>query len=108
MLPKNRRAGTQEVDQIFKEGRSVTSSTFHFKFIRRKDSLPPKVSFVAPKGIAKIAVKRNLLRRRGYLALKKRINGFPLGISGVFIFKKYQDDSSIISDEIKAILDKIN
>ena len=59
------------------------------------------------KNIAKIAVRRNLLRRKGYTVLRKYINRFPIGITGAFIFKKYQDDMSRIEDEIKNILNKI-
>jgi hypothetical protein len=58
--------------------------------------------------VAKLAVKRNLLRRRGYIALEKHLDRFPLGLIGVFIFKKYQDDVSILSNEIENILSKIN
>jgi len=120
MLPKKNRVDTKEVDKIFKEGRFIVSPSFTFKFIQHATSqtcgnshmsdlwLEPKISFIAPKSIAKLAVKRNLLRRRGYIALSKYINQFPLGFIGVFIFKKYQDDILTLENEIKTILKKIN
>lgn len=120
MLPKKNRVVTKEVDKIFKEGRFIVSPSFTFKYIKvptdltcgdfnRSDlCLKPKISFIAPKNVAKLAVKRNLLRRRGYIALAKYIHQFPLGMIGVLIFKKYQDDVSVIENEIKTILSKIN
>ena len=62
---------------------------------------------IAPKAVSRLAVKRNLLRRRGYRALEKYINEIP-SLLGVFIFKKYQDDVSILENEIKNIFNKIN
>jgi hypothetical protein len=36
------------------------------------------------------------------------LDHFPFGIRGVFVFKKYQYDTSIIENEIKTIRNKIN
>ena len=107
MLPKKNRVIKKEVDLIFKQGRFITSPNLTFKYVKNQNQ-GVKISFIAPKSVAKLAVKRNLLRRRGYSALGKHINQFPLGIIGVFIFKKYQDDISILENEIKNILAKIN
>ena len=108
MLPKKNRVGTKEVARIFKEGRSLGSSFVTFKYIKQLEVKSTQISFVVPKSVAKFAVKRNLLRRRGYLALNKHIESFPAGMQGVFVFKKYQDDISILEHEIKEILRKIN
>ena len=107
MLPKKNRASTKEVEKIFKEGRFIVSPSFTFKYIKNNEN-GVKVSFLAPKSVAKLAVTRNLLRRRGYTAFEKNIKLSIHDIIGVFIFKKYQDDVSIISNEIKNILIKIN
>jgi ribonuclease P protein component len=108
MLPKKNRVGTREVDNIFKEGRILASPHLSFRYIKNASKEEAKISFIASKNVAKLAVKRNLLRRRGYSALKKFIHLFPLGVLGVFVFKKYQDDISILENEIKNILGKIN
>jgi len=115
MLPKKNRADTKTVERIFKacpptgrDGSFFNSANLTFKFIMTRDSAPPRISIITPKSIAKIAVKRNLLKRRGYTALQKHIDKFPAGLLGVFIFKKYQDDISIIENEIKNVLNKIN
>ncbi len=108
MLPKINRADKKAVEKVFNSGKFINSTFLTFKFILTKDPSPPRISFIAPKNIAKLAVKRNLLRRLGYNILKNYIENFPQGIIAVFIYKKYQDDISIIEDEIKSILNKIN
>ena len=107
MLKKKNRANTGEVEKIFKEGRFVNSLNLTFKYIKTNEK-ETRISFIAPKSVAKLAVKRNFQRRKGYSVLKKYINSFPAGILGVFVFKKYQEDTLIIENEIKNILSKIN
>ena len=107
MLPKKNRVSTKEVEIIFQKGRFFNSLSLTFKYIKT-DNKEVKISFIAPKSVAKLAVKRNLLRRRGYNALEKYLNQFPAGTVGVFIFKKYQDDILMLENEIKNILAKIN
>ncbi|MFA5778023.1 MAG: ribonuclease P protein component [Candidatus Paceibacterota bacterium] len=108
MLPKKNRADKKAIEKIFKEGKFLNSLNLTFKFVIIRDLETPRISFVAPKSIAKLAVQRNLLRRRGYSALKKYFKVFPAGILGVFVFKKYQEDILILENEIKTILSKIN
>lgn len=108
MLPKKSRVNKKDIDFLFKEGNSIHSSSLNFKFILTTDTTLPRISFITPKSVAKLAVKRNLLRRRGYDALRKYIHSFPLGLIGAFIFKRYQDDVPMIENEIKTILSKIN
>lgn len=108
MLSKKNRVSKKEVDLIFKKGKFITSLDYlTFKYLK-SNNLEVKISFIAPKSVAKLAVKRNLLRRRGYLALGEYLDQFPAGIIGVFIFKKYQDDILMLENEIKTILAKIN
>ena len=107
MLPRKNRVGTKSIDEIFRRGKILSSPNLTFKFINTPTQ-DKKISFIAPKSVAKLAVKRNKLRRLGYSVLKKYINNFPVGLTGVFIFKKYQEDIFTIENEIKNILDKIN
>ena len=95
------------MEKIFKEGKILNSPNLTFRFINTQ-SKEKRISFIAPKNIAKLATKRNLLRRYGYGVLRKYINDFPAGLVGVFVFKKYQEDIAIIENEIKSILSKIN
>ena len=107
MLSKINRIDRKGVEQIFKSGRFINSTHLSFKFILTQTNISPQVSFIVPKTVSKLAVKRNALRRIGYNALKKYIDIFPLGIKGVFIFKKTQENISILENEIKEILQKI-
>jgi len=114
MLPKKNRVSTKEVDKIFKacppngrEGKFVISPNLTFKYLKNDDK-SVKISFLVPKNIVKLVVKRNLLRRRGYSALEKFFKFSPSGIVGVFVFKKYQDDITILENEIKTIFSKIH
>ncbi len=96
------------VEKVFKEGKSLSLATFSFRFIVSPDTKTPQISVIVPKTLSKKAVDRNSLRRKGYLALKKFINNFPKEIIGVVVFKQYQNDISIIEDDIKKIINKIN
>ncbi len=107
MLLKQNRVDKKTVEEIFKEGKFVNSPSLTFKFVLKKGNTLPKISFIAPKRVAKLAIKRNLLKRRGYSAFKKQIKDFPIGLFGVFIFKRHQDDASILENEIKTILHKL-
>lgn len=108
MLPKKNRVDKKGIDLIFKKGSFLNSPSFTFKFISNHNSSNPQISFITPKSVAKLAVKRNSLRRKGYSVLSKYIDQFPLGTLGVFIFKKIEDNISKIDYEIKNILTKIN
>jgi ribonuclease P protein component len=107
MLPKTNRVTKKDVDLLFKQSKFITSPVFTFKYLLTNNK-QTKISFIAPKSVAKMAVKRNLLRRRGYNVLGKYIGQFPSGLVGVFIFKKYEEDISTIEQEIKNIFDKVN
>ena len=115
MLPKKNRVDKKSIDEIFKacppigrEGSFINSNSLTFKFLLKNGSKIRRISFIAPKNVAKFAVKRNLLRRRGYSALEKHIKQFPFGLLGVFIFKKPLNSVLEIENEIKNILNKIN
>ncbi|OGI81883.1 hypothetical protein A3I95_00430 [Candidatus Nomurabacteria bacterium RIFCSPLOWO2_02_FULL_44_12] len=108
MLPKKNRAGRREIEKIFQKGKFIFSSGLNFKFILNRNGENRRISFVVPKNIVQTAVKRNLLRRRGYVALKKYLNKFPAGILGTLIFKKPEENISIIENDIENILNKIN
>ncbi|KKQ21388.1 MAG: Ribonuclease P protein component [Candidatus Nomurabacteria bacterium GW2011_GWA1_37_20] len=107
MLPKKNRADKKAVEEIFKKGKFIDSLNLTFKFLITPEK-ERKISFIAPKSIAKKAVERNYLRRLGYSALEKILNNFPAGIMGVFIFKRYENNILIIENEVKNILNKIN
>ena len=107
MLPKINRVDTKTVEKVFKVGKFLNSPLLTFKFIQNKDILPPKVSFTAPKSVAKKAVERNLLRRIGYKTIAKYMQNLPQGLKGVFVFRKNIFKEADLDKEIKDILNKI-
>lgn len=107
MLSKKNRVDKKAVEKVFKEGKVLNSSFLTFKFILKDTPLVPRISFIVPKNVAKLAVRRNLLRRLGYTALREHLGGLP-ALLGVFIFKKYQNNISILENEIKDIFNRIN
>jgi ribonuclease P protein component len=111
MTPKKNRLEIRAVKKVFAEGRFLSTPYFTFKFIQaRQDKGPtnPQISFIVPKSVAKLAVKRNLLRRRGYSALRKYLPVFPRGMQAVLVFKKQETDILTIENEIKKILDRLH
>ncbi len=107
MLPKKNRVDRKGVNLLFKEGKSLVSPILSFRFIIKSTKSPAQISFTTPKSIAKLAVIRNKLRRRGYTAVQKHLNNFPSGIMGVFVFRKYEDDVSKIEQDIKSFFNRI-
>lgn len=106
MISKKHRVNKDLFDKIFKQGVMIHSPIFMFKYIK---SLENKglFAFVAPKTVAKSAVKRNSLRRKGYNSLRNI--GILTGISGVFFYKKGSEgaNSKEIKESIELILKNI-
>lgn len=76
-----------------KEGKVLNSSFFVFRYIKQNT---PQYAFVAPKSIAKMATKRNKLRRRGY----NIIRSLPIkSVAGIFFYKKQGVEAKI--EEVK-------
>lgn len=107
MLSKKHRVDRKGINILFMEGRSITSLSLSFRFIVNSNPNHPRISFTAPKSVARLGVMRNKLRRLGYKALGKYISEFPRGTLGVFIFRAYEDDISKIEQAIAEILARI-
>jgi ribonuclease P protein component len=110
MLPKNNRADKKAVEKIFKKGAFISSSSLNLRYVLENNTTSLRISFVVPKAVEKKAVRRNYLRRRGYIILKKYFSKIPNGFLGVFIFNKIKEKdflSEIIEKDIKIILTKL-
>lgn len=106
MLSKQNRISKNDFNIIFKNGKTILSPIFVFKYQKNLEN-QGRFSFVVPKTVVKSAVKRNSLRRKGFNSLKNK--GFP-AISGIFIYKKGVDKDTPISEireNIRIILEKI-
>lgn len=88
MIPKKNRNSQKSIDLIFKKGKFINSQNINLKFYLDKEYPNIRVSFVVPKSVAKSAVKRNALRRRGYQVISKYIHSLPAGFNGAFLFGK--------------------
>lgn len=83
MFLKKKKVTKKLFEQIMKNGVVFYGSFFVFRVFVNLDT--PQYAFVAPKNIAKTAVARNKLRRRGYGALRE----FSVKNSqGIFFYKK--------------------
>ena len=120
MLPKKNRTDKKTVEKIFQKGTFMGSTNLVLKYVKENNQEIPQISFIAPKGVAKKAVNRNQLRRRGYSILKKYIAYFPSGFSGTFIFgknslmlfggekTKIKNPNQNLENEIKIILKRLH
>jgi len=87
MLPKKNRANKKTIDLIYKKGKTIFSPVLVLKYL--KNTAPDKkISFLVSRAVARRAVKRNLLKRRGYVVLEKYFSKIPVGFYGVFVYGK--------------------
>lgn len=114
MLPKNTRLNKNDIEILFKKSFFANSDNLTLKFLNNQANLT-KIAFITPKNVSKLAVKRNLLKRRGYNIIKKYINLLPEGFVGAFVFGKkslgvfgVKNGVQELENEIKTILKKIN
>ena len=84
MLPKSRRLTAREVREVLKEGRSERAGGVSARYTGSQGS---KVSVVVSSKVARLAVQRNTLRRKGYRALAQ-LKNLPKVHMVVFILRK--------------------
>ena len=63
-------------------------SPFFTLFVYKNINNKSQFSFLCSKKVSKTAVRRNLLRRRGYNAIKKKVDSIKSGFYCVFTYKK--------------------
>lgn len=68
MLPKRSRLSAREVEKVLTQGRFSRSGVLDMKYIKAEG--PLRASAIVPKATAKLAAKRNSVRRALYRALK--------------------------------------
>lgn len=103
MLPKKKRITKDVFQTILKKGNIVSGSFFLFRYIREPN---PRYVFVVSKKIAKTAVKRSSLRRKGYNILRQHN---LKNCAGIFFYKKEALGANIneLKKDIDFILEKI-
>jgi ribonuclease P protein component len=106
MLPKKNRLTRQELDRVFKEGKTISGDYLYLKFLPSEDKALTQISAVVPKTISKKAVIRNRFRRKIYNSILASAKTPP--IKGVVVINK--DISKLsepqLNNEINKLLNK--
>lgn len=107
MLARNRRISKANFKSF---GRAVSyhSPILSLLIYKKQDQTASQFSFICSKKVAKKAVKRNLLRRRGYNVMGKLLANIKSGSYFVFSFKKGAEEAKYIDieREIRLLLEK--
>ncbi|MCX6738866.1 MAG: ribonuclease P protein component [Candidatus Parcubacteria bacterium] len=112
MFPKKNRITKTGFDELMKKGRVLHSHSFSLRYSKGVNVLP-RFAFVVSKKVAKNAVDRNVLRRRGFSLLRDlgilKKEDLWKGFSGAFFYKKEGKEvkNSELKKEIEEILKKI-
>lgn len=103
MILKKKRVNKKAFQSIMDKGNIVHGSFFILRYLKQDF---PQYAFVAPKKIAKGAVERNSLRRKGYNILRFYD---PKSCAGIFFYKKeaLKASSLEIKKDIGFILKKV-
>ena len=107
MFPKKRRITKIVFDNVLKNGYVLQSPLFTVRFLKSNPTKQSQFAVIAPKGIAKKAVLRNSLRRKGYRAIQA-INTH-LGATILIFYKKPAIIATFeeIKTDIESLLKKI-
>ncbi len=103
MISKNRRVTKGLFDSVIKEGNVLHSPFFMLKYKAFSDKDVYKLAFVAPKAVAKLASKRNSLRRQGYRAIS--CVNLKKGFVYIVFYKKQAKEASF--EQIKGDLSEL-
>ncbi len=115
MLKKRHKIKRALFPSIVSKGKTVHSPYITLRILERKETQKdsvPLFSFVVSSKVAPKAVRRNLLKRRGYAIIKKMLNSGRIAPEYVyaFFFKKGSDSLSFtkLEKEIILLLQKSN
>lgn len=108
MLGKKLKVSKQVFQEAFKKSRIISSDHLMMRFYKENEDLLSKFSFSVPKSVAKSAVTRNLLKRRGYATIKGLLKNIKKSYICLFSFKKGSSTLTFsqIKEEINLLLQK--
>ncbi len=102
MLPKYKRLSSEGVAEVLKHGKGRRSGVLSLKLL--PTNTPLRCAVVVSKKLARTAVKRNMLRRAVYAALKATSLP-PTGHAILFVQSiPSQDMRGVFASEIKKLL----
>lgn len=87
MLPRKRKVGIELFPLVLKKGKTISLEHFSFRFTPISGIQESKFSFVVSGKVSKKATERNLLKRRGYVIIKKIPALKKIPTAGVFFAK---------------------
>lgn len=85
MLPKSERLDTRRFNEIIASGRNINAGGFYFKVL---DNENRRFAVVVPKKVLKSAIKRHLVKRRVFNALRQTKDLFPAADYLIFVNKE--------------------
>lgn len=88
MLAQKNRLTRTEFNEYFKQGRVYHGELLYVRVVQVKDSPDKKFSCVVSKKVAKSAVKRHLIKRRVYNALRELFPTIQSGVVAMVFMKK--------------------
>lgn len=106
MLPRSKRVGKTLFQNVFREGRVYSSTNFSLRAKTSNDK--NTFAVVVPKSVSPLATKRNVLKRRGYVLLRKIDQKTTKPVSVILFFKKGSEKTpfSVLEREIKELCKK--
>ncbi len=102
MIPKHKRLTTSLFKEVFLGGKSVFGPQISLVYIKQNENQHSRFSFSVSKKVAKTAVLRNRIRRRGYVALAPLLSTETVPVFGVLVVKK--DISDLTIEQIRILL----
>ncbi len=108
MLPRKFKIGREIFPKDLRKGRNFHSPNLSLFVFKDQGVGASKFSFVVSSKVSNKAVKRNLLKRRGYHIAKKLLPFVRPSFLCVFYFKKGADKATFknIEKEITTLLEK--
>jgi ribonuclease P protein component len=108
MINKDQRIKSEYFDEILKKGKRFFSESFTCSVLKNEETDNSKFAVVVSKKVSKLAVKRNILRRRMFALLSKQKESFPTPYFFVFFIKdKTFKVNEGIKNEMKILIKKI-
>lgn len=110
MLKKSRRIPRSSFLAVLRQGKSFHSTHFSLKIKRGIAGEEDSFSFVISKKIIRTAVKRNVVKRRGYHVLRDVFGSIKKPYKGIFFVKKGAGELSFneLKKEILSLLKTAN
>jgi ribonuclease P protein component len=108
MLPASRRIRRKDFKKIFSQGAYFSGVDLSMTTLYSPNMSTSRFAFSISKKIAKGAVLRNFLRRKGYNAIKEFLPKITHSFFVVFVYKRVpeQKDSTYLKKQIEKLLQK--